>query len=232
MIHRCSRNGELGSAALSVRLAIRDGSDRVLPRLPRSHCCGRVVLTVLASLVLTAEIAGCRPEEAAARDTLKSGVQTIAAPPGKTEQKSRRAPRTSTKGARRSWPSYELPFEARANPFEPPDAGIHVSRTDSTAVQFADVKLVGLMNNSTGPMAAVEVYGRHRVVLPGTKLESPDSIVSLYVREIREAEIVVEQGGRRWIVPLPRPKPIRSEKSLPTTKESRSAKGSPVISGR
>ena len=232
MMHRCSRNGELDSAALSVRLAIRDGSDRVLPGLPRSHCRGRVVLTVLASLVLTAEIAGCHPEEAAGQNTLNSGVQTAAAPPGRTEQKSLRAPKTSTKKVRRSLPSYELPFEARANPFEPPDAGVHGSQTDTAAVQFADVKLLGLMNNGTGTIAAVEVYGRRRIVLPGTKLGSPGSIAGLYVREIREAEIVVEQGGRRWIVPLPRPKPIRSDRPVPTTGESPNAKGTPAINGR
>ncbi|MCH8147596.1 MAG: hypothetical protein IH987_06310 [Planctomycetes bacterium] len=187
---------------------------------------------MLASLVLTAEIAGCRPEEAAGHDKLTSGVQTVAAPPGRTEQKSLRAPKTSTKRARRSLPSYELPFEARANPFEPPDAGVHVSQTDTTAVRFADVKLLGLMNNGTGPMAAVEVYGRRRVVLPGTKLGSPDSIAGLYIREIHGAEIVVEQAGRRWIVPLPRPKAIRSERSVPTAQRSPNAKGSPAINGR
>ncbi|MCH9002726.1 MAG: hypothetical protein IIC02_09155 [Planctomycetes bacterium] len=129
-------------------------------------------------------------------------------------------------------PSYELPFEARANPFEPPDAGVQGSQTDTAAVQFADVKLLGLMNNGTGTIAAVEVYGRRRIVLPGTKLGSPGSIAGLYVREIREAEIVVEQGGRRWIVPLPRPKPIRSDRPVPTTGESPNAKGTPAINGR
>lgn len=232
MTHQCSRDGEPGSAALSVRLAIGKGSNHVSPRLTRSHGYGWVVLTVLAVLGLTAATAGCRPQQAAGQGGLTSGVQAAAASPARSEQKSLRAPKTSAKRVRRSLPSYDLPFEARANPFEPPDAGVHVSKTDATAVQIADVKLLGLMSNDTGPMAAVEVYGESHVVRTGAKLASPDSIVALHIHEIREAEIVIEQGGRRWVVPLPRPKRIRSDRPAPTSKRSPNVQGSPAINGR
>jgi|GEM_PF-2418763 len=232
MAHRCKRNGELGGTAPPLRSALTSGFEGESPQILLSRPRGRVVLGVLVSLGLTADIVGCRPQEASGKGPLKAGVQAAAAPPRRPGPESVRAPEPPTKSARRDFPAYELPFEARANPFEPPDAGVHEPQSNTTAAQNADVRLLGLMNSGTGRMATVEVYGRHHVVLPGTKLVSPDSIAELYVREIRATEIVVEQRGRRWIVPLPRTTAIHPPRPMPTAKRSRNAKGSPVINGR
>jgi hypothetical protein len=99
--------------------------------------------------------------------------------------------------------SYVLGFEARANPFERPKAERRAKATLSATAHGAKVKLLGLMNDSTGPMAAVEVDGKRRIVSVGTTLETAGGAGAVRVIAIRETDIVIGQGGRQWIAPLP-----------------------------
>jgi hypothetical protein len=100
---------------------------------------------------------------------------------------------------------YELPFKARANPFAPPNTVAKARLADGPAVDTADVQLMGLMHDGSGPMAAVVVLGKQRLVRAGACMGPSGNAGGLCVRQIRESDIVVEQGRRQWIVQLRRP---------------------------
>ena len=114
---------------------------------------------------------------------------------------------TKLVGARASkaLPSYVLPFAARADPFAPPKPKPNDRLGPTATVEMAEVKLVGLMNDDTSSMAVVDVDGKQFLVFAGTRLQSASGAEGLHIVEIRESEIVVEQSGRQWIVPLPQP---------------------------
>ncbi|MFQ5805352.1 MAG: hypothetical protein ACE5I3_02750 [Phycisphaerae bacterium] len=152
-----------------------------------------------------AGVAGCRPSGTAAEPPAKLSAEPgPAAPPAKRPNPWQAKPvfaRTSE-----TLPSYVLPFEARANPFAPPKPEPNDRPAATATVQAADVKLVGLMKGGTkGSMAVVEVDGKEFIVFAGARLGSPSGADGLHIVEIRESDIVVEQSGTRWIVPLPRP---------------------------
>ena len=213
------------SGALQCGLASRrcSGLRRCGFRGSRLGCAVVVAGVLVASVVPW--ITGCGPEEAAGEFSPKP-TPTVLVQPKLDEPREARPDPVAAGKRSGTLPSYDLPFEARANPFEPPGAGANTSPTNATSVRPADVKLLGLMRNGKDLMAAIEVFGNPSLVVKGARLESSDSADELYVREIRESEIVVEQGGRRWIVPLPRPEPLHTTQPVPASESL------PVLNGR
>ena len=170
-----------------------------------AYYCRRVALVaVLPLLSVTVVIAGCSPSGAAAEPpATPAGKPAISSPPVERPNLGQVEP----VGARTSkaLPSYVLPLEARADPFAPPKPKPNDRSAASATVEAAEVKLVGLMNDDSGSMAVVDVDGKQFLVFAGTRLQSPSGAEGLHIVEIRESEIVVEQSGRQWIVPLPQP---------------------------
>jgi len=166
-------------------------------------------VALLCILSGTVGIAGCGPSGATAAESITkppaAPVGGPASPAPPAEQSEPRQARPAAELTSTELPKYVLPFEARANPFAPPKPTPNDRSATAATKQTVDVKLVGLMSNDTGSMAVVEVDGRPFVVFAGTSLDPPSGAESLNVVEIRESEIVVEQGGRQWVVPLPRP---------------------------
>ena len=173
--------------------------------MSNAYCCRRVaLLAVLSLLSASVVIAGCSPSGAAAEPPPPpAGKPAISSPPVERPNLAQAKP----VGARTSKasPSYVLPFEARANPFAPPKPKPNDRSAASATVEAAEVKLMGLMNDDTSSMAVVDVDGKQFLVFAGTRLQSASGAEGLHIVEIRESEIVVEQSGRQWIVPLPQP---------------------------
>jgi hypothetical protein len=115
-----------------------------------------------------------------------------------------------------------LPFEARANPFQPPGDDVTPTVANAAPARVAEVKLLGLMKNGRELVAAIEVSGKLSLVTAGVRLGLDHGVGELYVREIRESEIIVEQGGKRRAIRLPQPggvhapRPTPARESLPT----------------
>ena len=177
--------------------------------MSNAYCCKWVALVAVLSLFsVTVMIAGCSPSGAAA--------EPIAKPPATpTEEPAIPSPpverpnlgQTNPVGAKTSkaLPSYVLPFEARPDPFAPPNPKPTDRLASAATPEAAEVKLVGLMKDDAGSTAVVDVDGKPFLVLAGARLQSASGAEDLHIVEIRESEIVVEQSGRQWIVPLPRP---------------------------
>ncbi len=161
------------------------------------------LVAFLAVLTWSAGIAGCNRSGAAANPTAKTNKEPAVLSPPVTPDP--RTDEAAVATAPEALPAYVLPFEARANPFAPPELMANDPTSTSGSMQPAEVKLIGLMSNGTGSMAVIEVNGKERVVNAGTRFESSSGPQGLRIVEIRESDILVEQTGRRWVVPLPTP---------------------------
>ena len=147
--------------------------------------------------------AGCSPSAPAAEVPTKPPSKPIVLPRAGAERPD--SPPVKPDSARRSnaSQSYVLTFEPRANPFGPPKPA--ASDRPTATIPVGDVKLLGVMNDGTGRMAAVEVGGNRTIVFAGSTVGATDDAEGLRIIQIRESDIVVGQSGRQWIVSLPRP---------------------------
>ncbi len=173
---------------------------------PRQH---RVACAALLFLLLgSAGVAGCGPSGAAAAEptaespALPPEKPVVILPPARASKPAQPEPVGGE--SPQALPSYVLPFEARANPFAPPKPKPG-DRPGGATAQATEVKLVGLMRTGPRTVAVIEIDGKQFFTSAGTSLEPSPGVAGLRVLEIRESEIVVEQGGRQWIVALPRP---------------------------
>lgn len=171
----------------------------------------RVVLVSLASVLWwCAGVAGCsRPESATAMPPAKPAAPPLV-PPQASEERSLDGelavePAAADVRVAEAAEEFTLSFVARANPFAPAKA-VEADRLNASKnIQPADVKLLGLMRDGSRSMAVVDIEGKQSIVLAGTNLESSTGGEGIRIVEIRDADIVVAQSGRQWIVPLPRP---------------------------
>jgi hypothetical protein len=204
-VERLSGGFQSSWASQRVSRLVRRGSDGTHLR------CAIVVGAALLVAAAIAWISGCTPEEAAGESTLQPAPRALAQP----EPVEPREPKPASATAATELeppPSYELPFEARANPFQPPSGDVRPAVPNATPVRPAEVKLFGLMKNEKGLVAAIEVCGKLSLVVTGARLALADGAGELYVREIRESEIIVEQGGRRRAILLPRPEAVHADR--------------------
>jgi len=165
------------------------------------------LVALLSLLSWGAGISGCEPSETNAKPPAKPVASTQ---PSKSLHPRQDKPAVAR--ATKKLPRYVLPFEARANPFarprpksEPGDQ----SNSNGT-LRAPDVKLLGLLwsgapGDGKNSMAVAEVDGQQHVVYAGTVLKSPSYADGLHIVQIRKSDIVVEQGGRKWVVPLSQP---------------------------
>ncbi len=163
-----------------------------------------LVLSWLVILSWGASMVGCKPAQVNADPPAQrapEGLSVSHQSNGARPRPTALAVATSTEALA----SYDLEFEARANPFGAPEPQLNARSNGAEASPMADVKLVGLMSDGTESMAVINVNGAERIVFAGTNLGSDSGADGLGIVEIRESEIVVEQHGRQWIVPLPRP---------------------------
>ena len=164
-------------------------------------------VSVLAGPILLAWsvwIAGCGPSGSEAKPPPRPARAPVVRS-GPAEQPNRRPAGPVASESAKALPDHLFPFEARVNPFAPPKPAVGDRLAAPGAMPTADVKLLGLMKDTAGSMAVVDVDGRQRIVFAGTKLGSPSGVEGPQIVEIRESDIVVEQSGRQWIVSLPRP---------------------------
>ena len=101
---------------------------------------------------------------------------------------------------------YVLPFEPRANPFVLRENKNSNRNITANAVQAADIKLLGLMNDGQKFLAALEIRGRSEMVHVGSILGSSAGVSTIRVLQIRDSDIVIEQGGKQIVISLPIPR--------------------------
>lgn len=168
-------------------------------------CATRAPFVALLSLsTICTGLAGCDPSDAVARSPSKQ--TPLPAAHLKTQRKGNpSALEPFARRAQNALPDYVLPFEARSNPFAPPKPAPGDRSASPGTLETVDVELVGIMSDDASSMAVIKVAGEQRVVFPGTRLDSPSTTDPLRIVKIREVDIVVEQGGRQWIVLLPQP---------------------------
>jgi hypothetical protein len=100
---------------------------------------------------------------------------------------------------------YILPFEARANPFAPPLGNRATNRIGVSPAKTVDVEYVGSISRGSSIKAVIDVLGRTRIVNAGAIIQVESTRDVLTIVEIHGSEILVEQAGRQWVVPLRRP---------------------------
>jgi hypothetical protein len=158
-------------------------------------------MAVLGAAVLGGgTMAGCGPPETAA----SPGVQAAAPTPSEPQPGPRETAPVAA-DALDALPEYVLPFEPRANPFAPPDPKPNDRVAAAGPARQTDVRLMGIMNDGDRAMAGVEIDGEQQIVFAGTTVGHESNAGDLRIVEIRNSEIVVEQSGKQWVVPLPHP---------------------------
>lgn len=166
-----------------------------------AHRASVLAMAVLGAAVLGGgTMAGCGPPETAA----SPGAQA-AAPTPREPQSGPRETGPAAAEAVEAVAEYVLPFEPRANPFAPPDPKPNDRVAAAGPVHQTDVRLMGIMNDGDRAMAGVEIDGEQQIVFAGTRVGRESEAGDLRVVEIRDSEIVVEQSGKQWVVPLPHP---------------------------
>lgn len=177
---------------------ISDGRDNIA-------CRWRIlVLSWLVILPWGASMVGCKPAQVNADPPAQRAPEGLSVSRQSDEARPRpTAPAVAT--STEASATYDLEFEARANPFGAPESQLDAGSNGAEASPMADVKLVGLMSDGAESMAVINVNGAERIVFAGTNLGPDFGADGLGIVEIRESEIVVKQHGRQWIVPLPRP---------------------------
>ena len=163
-----------------------------------------LVLSWLVVLSWGASMVGCKPAEVNADPPAHRAPEGLSVSHRSNGARPRPiAPAVAT--STEALATYDLDFEARANPFGAPEPQLDARSSGAEASPMADVKLVGLMSDGAESMAVINVNGAERIVFVGTNLGSDSGTGGLGIVEIRESEIVVKQHGRQWIVLLPRP---------------------------
>ena len=159
-----------------------------------------VPFAILILLSCSVALAGCGPSGAEAKPA------ATPAPPAQPMEwpKLGQSEPAATKPSKPN-EDYVFPFEGRSNPFSLPKLEVVVRSTGKPARRGSDVKLVALMRHGAGSMVVLQVDGDEHIVEQGAKVTPPGGADDLHVVEIRRSDIVVEQGGRQWIVSLPKP---------------------------
>lgn len=163
----------------------------------------RAAATLLLAASCLAGAVACRPSSAAANPPPAESI--VAVPPVERPKPVRESIAEPGPAVPRNVVEYVLDFEPRANPFATPESARLANDQTGREVWTADVKLNGLMTSESGMMAAVSIDGKLHVARVGSSFRSERGAGELRIVEIRASDIVVEQGGVKRIVSLPRP---------------------------
>lgn len=159
-----------------------------------------VPFAILTLLSCSVAPAGCGPSGAEAK-------RAVASAPSARLTELPKLGRTNPTATKPSNPNddYVYPFQGRPNPFASPKSEAIVRSTGMPPRRASEVKVVALMRHGAGSMVVLQVDGDEHIVEQGARITPPAGADDLHVVEIRRSDIVVEQGGRQWIISLPKP---------------------------